>query len=559
MTDRFNRVGGYSAGNQETCTGGGWCNGTFAGVQEQLSYIKGMGFDCIWITPIVENPAFEAKPGDDEGEGCGSSGFAYHGYWAQNYYNTDPHFGTKEEFKALVDAAHDHDLCIILDIVTNHMSPTHPSSPWNVELKVPFDKPEYYNQLDIGNKTWDEYTSQWCHWPSPAQNQLPGSLCRLDVDQEGEPDFTNGGNYCNNYKAAESSETLEMGTYVGEDAAGPPEIKYCLVGNCPHQNETRIWEGWFFDLGDLNHSHPYVVEKQLEWVRWLISEFDIDAIRLDTVPYMPWDYLSKLQATAYPVQIIGEITTGNVTFHAFGQKRDDFETLGGLQNFPTFYRATPAFCGDANQPNSPTAAWNLTELALAQREQLNSGVYTNVHTLMNFADNQDYTPIAVTCRNHTQRIKNILAWVFFSPGMPMITFGTEQGNIELRKSMWSFEWNTTTWQYTFIRQLNAIRKLVDLSTMETEIFGSTQDTLILRRFRDQHNEVYIFTNSLGRPGSLTYLARPVPIVPNCALRHKCFWVNAFTGKEAKFTHDGFFESENSDPVVLIPSSLWSSP
>jgi alpha-amylase len=60
LTDRVARSaddsGGDACGNL-----GNYCGGTFAGLQSKLDYIKGMGFDAIWITPVVASK-FEESP-----------------------------------------------------------------------------------------------------------------------------------------------------------------------------------------------------------------------------------------------------------------------------------------------------------------------------------------------------------------------------------------------------------------------------------------------------------------------------------------------------------------
>lgn len=62
-----------------------------------------MGFNAIWISPIVENY--------DNG---------YHAYWAKNIYKVDPHFGSEQDLKDLVNACHKRDIWVMLDIVANH-------------------------------------------------------------------------------------------------------------------------------------------------------------------------------------------------------------------------------------------------------------------------------------------------------------------------------------------------------------------------------------------------------------------------------------------------------
>lgn len=77
--------------------------GDFQGVIGKLDYIKDMGFTTIWLSPIFDN--------EDLG---------YHGFWTRDYYNTEEHFGTIDEFKLLVKEAHKRDLKVIIDFVVNH-------------------------------------------------------------------------------------------------------------------------------------------------------------------------------------------------------------------------------------------------------------------------------------------------------------------------------------------------------------------------------------------------------------------------------------------------------
>lgn len=77
ITDRFWRTDGSTAPCGDL---GKYCGGTFKGIQSKLSYIKDMGFDAIWISPIPEN-----------------FGNDYHGYGALDWYNVNPHFGTEAD------------------------------------------------------------------------------------------------------------------------------------------------------------------------------------------------------------------------------------------------------------------------------------------------------------------------------------------------------------------------------------------------------------------------------------------------------------------------------
>jgi glycosidase len=81
--------------------------GDLRGIQEHLPYIKDLGVTTIWITPIYNN--------DDH------TGRDYHGYGAVDLYSVEEHFGTPEEYRSLVRAAHALGLKVILDIVPNHI------------------------------------------------------------------------------------------------------------------------------------------------------------------------------------------------------------------------------------------------------------------------------------------------------------------------------------------------------------------------------------------------------------------------------------------------------
>src|SRR5438270_11204262 len=83
--------------------------GDLRGIQEHLPYIKDLGATVLWITPIYNN--------DDH------TGRDYHGYGAVDLYSVEEHFGTIEEYRSLVRAAHALGLKVILDIVPNHIGP----------------------------------------------------------------------------------------------------------------------------------------------------------------------------------------------------------------------------------------------------------------------------------------------------------------------------------------------------------------------------------------------------------------------------------------------------
>lgn len=109
MIDRFNNGDTSNDFEVDVNDPSAYHGGDFKGIIDKLDYIKEMGFTAIWLTPIVKN---EPK--------------GYHGYWTEDFYEVEEHFGTLEEFKTLVDKAHEKDIKIILDLVVNHTGYQHP-------------------------------------------------------------------------------------------------------------------------------------------------------------------------------------------------------------------------------------------------------------------------------------------------------------------------------------------------------------------------------------------------------------------------------------------------
>jgi glycosidase len=81
--------------------------GDLRGITEKLDYLKDLGVNGIWLTPINPSPT-------------------YHKYDVLDYYAIDPGFGTMEDFEELIAEAGKRGISIILDLVINHTSSQHP-------------------------------------------------------------------------------------------------------------------------------------------------------------------------------------------------------------------------------------------------------------------------------------------------------------------------------------------------------------------------------------------------------------------------------------------------
>ncbi|KAF2765530.1 putative alpha-amylase, partial [Teratosphaeria nubilosa] len=155
VTDRFvYGDGSTSADAIPDCAvlDGLYCGGTWKGIQSKLDYIQGMNFDAIWISPAVAN--LPQQTGDGE---------AYTGYWQQDLYALNPHFGTAEELNELVEDLHARGMYLMLDIVVNHMGWA--GVGWMMDYAVlnPFNDQKYYHEYCVIEEEDNQTIVELCY------------------------------------------------------------------------------------------------------------------------------------------------------------------------------------------------------------------------------------------------------------------------------------------------------------------------------------------------------------------------------------------------------------
>ncbi|RZM27462.1 MAG: alpha-amylase, partial [Pedobacter sp.] len=84
--------------------------GDYEGVLQKLDYMKDLGITTVWLNPIQENKM---------------RGGSYHGYAITDFYNSDPRFGSNEEFKELTKVTHAKGMKMVMDMVLNHCGSSH--------------------------------------------------------------------------------------------------------------------------------------------------------------------------------------------------------------------------------------------------------------------------------------------------------------------------------------------------------------------------------------------------------------------------------------------------
>ncbi len=108
LIDRFNN--GDASLDQQTDIADPYAfhGGDLAGIVKKLDTLKGLGYTTIVLSPVMSNA--------DNG---------YHGYWVDDFFSVEQQYGTIEDLNNMIKEAHDRDLNVIMEFVTNYVADTH--------------------------------------------------------------------------------------------------------------------------------------------------------------------------------------------------------------------------------------------------------------------------------------------------------------------------------------------------------------------------------------------------------------------------------------------------
>ena len=160
----------YQIWPRSFCDGNGDGIGDLTGVIAKLDYIKSLGVDAIWFSPLYPSPN------------------ADYGYDIADYRDISSDYGTLEQFKTLLDEAHKRGLKIIMDLVINHTSDEHKWFKESKNPESPFHNYYFWRQGRNGGKkapnNWLS-TFQGKAWEFCEEN----GLYYLHVFAKGQPDL----------------------------------------------------------------------------------------------------------------------------------------------------------------------------------------------------------------------------------------------------------------------------------------------------------------------------------------------------------------------------------
>ena len=179
--------------------------GDFPGLISRLDYLQDLGITCIWLLPFFPSPLR-----DD-------------GYDISNYNDVNPSYGTLSDFKAFLDAAHQRNMQVLIELVINHTSDQH---PWFKAARL----------APPGSPERDMYV-----WSQTDQKYKDARIIFTDT---------------------------EKSNWTWDETA-----------------QAYYWHRFFSHQPDLNYDSPLVMEEVLKAMRfWL--DMGVDGLRMDAIPYL---------------------------------------------------------------------------------------------------------------------------------------------------------------------------------------------------------------------------------------------------------------------------------
>jgi maltose alpha-D-glucosyltransferase / alpha-amylase len=179
--------------------------GDFQGLYTKLDYLQDLGITCIWLLPFFPSPLR-----DD-------------GYDIADYLSVHPSYGTLDDFKRVLAAAHDRGLQVVIELVLNHTSDQH---PWFQRAR----------QAPPGSPERDFYV-----WSETDQKYKDARIIFLDT---------------------------ERSNWTWDPVA-----------------QASYWHRFFHHQPDLNYENPAVIKEMLAVLDFWIA-LGVDGFRLDAVPYL---------------------------------------------------------------------------------------------------------------------------------------------------------------------------------------------------------------------------------------------------------------------------------
>ena len=266
--------------------------GDFTGMIEKLDYIKDLGVDCIWLLPMYPSPLQ-----DD-------------GYDIAEFNDVHTDYGTLEDFKRFLDAAHNKGLRVVADLVMNHTSDQH---SWFKEARADRDSPkrDYYvwtddplTYSDVRIIFTDTELSNWTFDPIAGQYFWHRFFSH-------QPDL----NYDNEAVWLEMFEVVRFWLNLGLDGFRCDAVPYLYERegtNCENLPETHNFLRELRKMVDTEYPGRILLAEANQWPSDVIAYFgtedEPEFHMAFHFPLMPRMFMAMRQETRTPIVEIMEST-----------------------------------------------------------------------------------------------------------------------------------------------------------------------------------------------------------------------------------------------------------
>lgn len=422
--DRLAGVG-PTPGDLSRHQGGDW-----AGVRRRLPYLQKLGVTAIWISPVTRN-VDRTKEGD-----------GYHGYWAADFSETNPRFGTLAELQELVRAAHARGIKVILDVVINHTG------------RLFFYDLSGDGALQDG-ELWPPYRAAG---PYPAPLGWLGPRPRLFA--------------CGQGPCPANPARLRLG----------PEHFHRRGQTSDYSSREQMEQGDFpTGLRDLHTERSDVLSALVQtWAHW-VALSDVDGFRLDAVPHVApavWaEFARRLRARLSALGKERFLLLGEA-WHRDPKVVARYAREGGLDSVFDFALKWEVIDGvilDGKPAQSAVRALE-TDRGLYPAAPQPGGIGVDPWSArVTFVDNHDMKRIRGEL-NDPFAAELALSVIFFADGLPCLYYGTEQG-LAGRGGHQSRE---VLWQRGFDQSHRTFRHIARLAELRRSSIALRRGTLLVR-------------------------------------------------------------------------------
>jgi glycosidase len=424
LPDRFengdpaNDMGGLTGDRLQTgfdpAAKGFFNGGDLKGLTARLDYLQELGVTALWLAPVFQNKPVQGPPGQE------SAG--YHGYWVTDFTRVDSHFGTNEDFAALVAEAHARGMKVYMDIITNHTADVIKyreceaklaAEPALLDLACPYRGRADYPFTTVGGVGGEPINTGF-----------------LGDDRE----FLTAENY--------ARLTDPRWAYTPFIPAGEEDVKrpawlndimaYSNRGNSEWEGESSL-SGDFSGLDDVMLENPVVMDGMIEIYADWIRRYKIDGFRIDTVKHVRWDLWRRLAPALMDVaraegvphfHMFAEVYDFDPAFLARFTVEDDFPTTLDF----AFQGAVRAVVAEGKPARLLEDLFIRDAIYRGGREgAMQLPTFLGNHDMGRFSQFLEAARPDISDAEAQARVKLAHAIMMFARGVPVIYYGDEQG------------------------------------------------------------------------------------------------------------------------------------